>query len=260
MSEEQCWARLADATRCQEPGLPNRFFCTAHGLPHDPHPLQIWSGPDTPIPKGLALSIRSVCPFVELPEAPFPVPPRTAAHHDHQETPPRIALQNPSPSEPPRVSEQPAEPSLDWMLAMLQEAMAAVMVGESTPLQKANALARLGGLYLRASGAAELKRVNRELNRRLSEMAKSRGTANGPGESTEPSSPASAPAELDRTPARTDAPLPAALMLSSRVGNIGSFVPAGRLKIAQQFSAGTTESPTPSPGYPPKVGVTAGLV
>ena len=48
-----------------------------------------------------------------------------------------------------------------WLLDMLKEAMIGVMEGDSPPLQKANAVARLGGLYLKTYGAGELKQAPR---------------------------------------------------------------------------------------------------
>jgi hypothetical protein len=56
---------------------------------------------------------------------------------------------------------------LSWFLAMLQEAMTAVMEGESTPLQKANAVARLGSLYLKSYQTQELEWENRELTEQI---------------------------------------------------------------------------------------------
>jgi hypothetical protein len=50
---------------------------------------------------------------------------------------------------------------------MLREAMAGVMAGDAAPLQKANAVARLAGLYLKACRAKELEQENKALTRRL---------------------------------------------------------------------------------------------
>jgi len=52
-------------------------------------------------------------------------------------------------------------------LTTLQAAMEGVMAGDATPLQKANAVARLAGQYLKAYGVKELGREKKELNRRL---------------------------------------------------------------------------------------------
>jgi hypothetical protein len=59
---------------------------------------------------------------------------------------------------------------LDWFLAMLREAMVGVMADAPQALKKANALARLGNLYLKTYGVAELKRTNAELEERVAEL------------------------------------------------------------------------------------------
>jgi hypothetical protein len=58
----------------------------------------------------------------------------------------------------------------DWLLQMLREVMTAVAQEEGDTLKKAAMIARLGALYLRASGAAELKRANKELARRCTQL------------------------------------------------------------------------------------------
>jgi hypothetical protein len=75
----------------------------------------------------------------------------------------------PAPSGDPTGPNRPAE-GLDWLQSLLQQAMTEVMAGEGTPLQKASAIARLGNLYLKAHGAAELKRANKELRQQVEEM------------------------------------------------------------------------------------------
>lgn len=74
----------------------------------------------------------------------------------------------PDPSTAAAASE--AAPSLDWFLGLLQEAMTQVMAGEATPLQKANAVARLGALYLKACRAAELEKSIPALEQRVAEL------------------------------------------------------------------------------------------
>jgi hypothetical protein len=59
---------------------------------------------------------------------------------------------------------------LEWLQGLLQQAMTGVMAGEATPLQKANAIARLGNLYLKAYQTTELKQANRELRRQIEEL------------------------------------------------------------------------------------------
>jgi hypothetical protein len=58
----------------------------------------------------------------------------------------------------------------DWLLALLREAMVGVMADDQPPLKKANALARLGSLYLKTYDTAELKCVNAELEERVAEL------------------------------------------------------------------------------------------
>jgi hypothetical protein len=62
------------------------------------------------------------------------------------------------------------ESPLGWLLGTLGQAIEGVMAGESTPLQKANAVARLGNLYLKTYRAAELQRENKALARRIAEL------------------------------------------------------------------------------------------
>src|SRR5262249_36256785 len=59
---------------------------------------------------------------------------------------------------------------LGWLLGMLQEAMTEVMEGDSGPLQKANAVARLGNLYLKAYQTNALQQENRELTRKVDDL------------------------------------------------------------------------------------------
>jgi hypothetical protein len=66
-----------------------------------------------------------------------------------------------------QASPPPSEPEgPEWLLPMLRELITAVAQEEGDTLKKAAMIARLGALYLRASGAAELKRANNELARR----------------------------------------------------------------------------------------------
>jgi hypothetical protein len=67
-------------------------------------------------------------------------------------------------------TDDPEPASLDWFLAMLQAAMTEVMASEGTPLQKANAVARLGNLYLKACRTKELQAANRALARRVAAL------------------------------------------------------------------------------------------
>jgi hypothetical protein len=63
-----------------------------------------------------------------------------------------------------------APPALDWFLSLLQQAMTEVMAGEAPPVQKANAVARLGSLYMRACQVTGLKQAHKELTRRVTEL------------------------------------------------------------------------------------------
>jgi hypothetical protein len=64
----------------------------------------------------------------------------------------------------------PNRPPLDWLLAMLKQTMEETMASEAKPLQKANAIARLGNLYLKACGASELKKEIAALKRRIEQL------------------------------------------------------------------------------------------
>ena len=59
---------------------------------------------------------------------------------------------------------------LDRLLDRLEEGMVGVMADDAPALKKANALARLASLYLKAYNTAELKRVNAELVERVAEL------------------------------------------------------------------------------------------
>jgi hypothetical protein len=63
-----------------------------------------------------------------------------------------------------------APPALDWFLSLLQRAMTEMMAGEAPPVQKANAIARLGSLYLKACQVTELKQAHQELSRRVTDL------------------------------------------------------------------------------------------
>src|SRR5688500_14563942 len=67
-------------------------------------------------------------------------------------------------------SNEPGSEPLAWLLATLRQAVEELMAGEATPLQKANAAARLGALYLKAYQTTELEKENRALKERLAEL------------------------------------------------------------------------------------------
>jgi hypothetical protein len=142
MSTEQCWAMNRDGSRCEEPATPESRFCRYHGRNGGPSPLWIW---------------RPLVPetAVAAPEPPpAPDAPAAAASGDPQEVP------------------------MDWFVSLLQQSRQQVMAGEGTPIQKANVIPRLGGLYLKASRAAELARTNKELMQRVAALEKRLAAAN----------------------------------------------------------------------------------
>jgi hypothetical protein len=56
---------------------------------------------------------------------------------------------------------------LAWLLDLLQQSLREVMESDTAPLQKANAIARLGSLYLKAYRTTELEKINRDLVKRV---------------------------------------------------------------------------------------------
>jgi hypothetical protein len=188
MAIEQCWALRADRARCAEPAAPGAFFCERHSRGRGPHPVDIYCLPEREMPPGLVAAIRFRYPDWPLPE-PSPTiltlgapkrplePAGDPAPLPSAAPPPcRPADREASPADRSRASNAPALPGepeeapLDWLLAMLKAALEGVMVGDSTPLQKANMVARLGNLYLKASDASELRRANRELTCRVAAL------------------------------------------------------------------------------------------
>lgn len=86
---------------------------------------------------------------------------------------------------------------LGWLLETLQQAIEGVMANETTkPLQKANAVARLGNLYLKTYRAAELQRENKALARRIAELEACLAEAQAGSEA-----PVAAPATASRSAA-----------------------------------------------------------
>jgi hypothetical protein len=71
----------------------------------------------------------------------------------------------------------PEAAPLDWLLSMLREAIVGVMADDQPASKKANALARLGSLYLKTYEVAELKRANAELEERVTELEERLTTA-----------------------------------------------------------------------------------
>ena len=79
---------------------------------------------------------------------------------------------------------EPESGPFPWLLAMLQQVMAAVVAAEAAPLQQASAITRLGNLYMKALRMSELQKENRVLTRRLAELEKRLANAERPGAST----------------------------------------------------------------------------
>jgi hypothetical protein len=80
---------------------------------------------------------------------------------------------------------EPESGPFPWLLAMLQQVMAAVVAAEAAPLQQASVITRLGHLYLKAFRASELQKENRALTRRVAELEKCLTAAERPGASTQ---------------------------------------------------------------------------
>jgi hypothetical protein len=136
------------------------------------------------------------------------------------------------------------EPPLEWLLAKLRQAIEELMEAEvEQPLQKANGIARLGGLYLKALGAAELTKANKALKQRVAaleeELQQVRGSAVADG--------SAAPACTAQAAARSRPPEAVAAAASSTADGAGA--PATR--------AARTPRALPadrSPGKRPSVG------
>jgi len=64
----------------------------------------------------------------------------------------------------------PPDDGLQWLMGLLRQTMTEAVTSDMTPLQKANAVARLGALYLKAHGTTELERANKELKRHAAEL------------------------------------------------------------------------------------------
>jgi hypothetical protein len=130
----------------------------------------------------------------ESPPTPSPVAASPAPEHSGQR-----GLEQGSRVEPPELQQQEYEPEVEfltdpnplpavsavsasagdlrgeagpmsWLLAILQEAMTGVMASDIPPLQKANTIARLGSLYLKAYRASDLEQANKALKRRVVEL------------------------------------------------------------------------------------------
>jgi hypothetical protein len=70
---------------------------------------------------------------------------------------------------PPSPNTGPEPTPLDWLLALLRQAIEGMMADDQPAFKKANALARLGSLYMKVYDTAELERVNAGLEERGAE-------------------------------------------------------------------------------------------
>jgi hypothetical protein len=70
---------------------------------------------------------------------------------------------------PPSPNTGPEPAPLDWLLALLRKAIEGVMAEDQPVFKKANAIGRLGSLYMKVYGTAELERVKAGLEERGAE-------------------------------------------------------------------------------------------
>jgi hypothetical protein len=89
-------------------------------------------------------------------------------------------MSNDSPTISPCLNAGQEAGPLDWLLSLLRKAIVGVMADDTPLLNKANALARLGNLYLKTYHTAELERTNAEPVERVAE-SEQRVTASGVG-------------------------------------------------------------------------------
>jgi len=176
MGDGQCWFVYANGSRCAESALREAFFCSRHRDVRMHEVSRIWRAPEAEMPRELVAAMRLSNPGVTFP-APGP-PGDKGLAEPASETQPCVPFPGPEPGPSTRLASVPSAPSspegevpgspLGWLLATLQAAMEGVMAGDATPLQKANAVARLSGQYLKAYGVKELEREKKDLDRRLS--------------------------------------------------------------------------------------------
>jgi hypothetical protein len=154
---------------------------------------RIWRAPEAEMPRELVAALRRAAPEIVFPAS--------TPHSLPEEDARPLAAAAPGPGEKRNVpgeapavrhsagSDRPASTSasvsrvpapagdlqgetagsspLDWLLATLQAVMEGVMAGDAAPLQKANAVARLAGHFLKAYRAKELEAENKVLCRRV---------------------------------------------------------------------------------------------
>jgi hypothetical protein len=165
MGEGQCWSVQGDGSRCVGPTQPGALFCSRHRHVQAADASRVWRAPEAEMPRELVATLRRANPAIAFP-APQPEP-----LHAGAVTGPVASVASPlreATSVETAAPEGPSgSPELDWLLALLRTAMEGVMAGEATPLQKANAVSRLAGQYLKAFGAKEREQENKALRRHL---------------------------------------------------------------------------------------------
>jgi hypothetical protein len=175
MSVEQCWALNADRSRCEEPAADGQFFCQEHDVGYGLDPIDIFCLPEAEMPPNLVAYIRDCCPTWPFPEPSPPIvtigPAAPAAVPSALEG----ALREPEPSPAPQAAPPPVENDagpepLAWLMAALRRSIEEVMAADVQPLQRANTVARLSGLYLRTYRATELSQANRRLQKQVAAL------------------------------------------------------------------------------------------
>jgi hypothetical protein len=185
MSPMQCWGLHADGqSRCPGSALSISFFCAGHRRPEGPRPAEIFCLPEADMPPELVEQIRECCPDFVFPAPPgserldLPVCPPAA--------PSAVAIELPTRSENAAAAPSPEatddEEPLAWLLAAVREAVEEVRASEAKPLAKANAVARLGNLYLKTYGAAALRKENRALKQQARELEQQLAAAHAAAE------------------------------------------------------------------------------
>jgi hypothetical protein len=173
MVSEQCWALDARRARCAEPVVPSAYFCGRHGAFAGRDPIDIFCLPEAEMPPALVAAIRARCPTWPFPQPSPPIFSLGSAALDHAFAPRPSEdraepVPAPTPCEPV-ATETESEP-LAWLQTALRQAIEAVMAADAQPVRKANTVARLGSLYLRAYRATDLQHENRRLRKRVATL------------------------------------------------------------------------------------------
>jgi hypothetical protein len=203
MSHMQCWGLHSDGqSRCPASAMSCSFFCVLHQTPDGPDPADIFCLSEAEMPPRLVEHIRDCCPAFVFPSPPVPkaaclpemAPLPTADEPSRPGTDCGCAGPPPSPQAPE------SEAPLAWLMGALREAMAGLMGSDATPLQKANAAARLGSLCVRTYRTTELAKENRELKQRVDGLEKQLADARAELEAMKAAVPTNAEAFEARSP------------------------------------------------------------